>query len=174
MPTRKSSDAAHLELIPATPDQEPILANLLELYLHDFSEFHHLEVGANGRFGYPNLPLYWSDPDRHAFLIKINNKLAGFALIKKVPDASTCQSAWDMAEFFILRRYRRSGMGTRAAHEVWKRFPGPWKVRVMQSNTSALHFWTHAIRKFTGRANSDFIENEGQTWHIFMFESRLA
>lgn len=175
MPTRKSSDATHLELIPAPPDQQPILANLLELYLHDFSEFHHLRVDPNGRFGYPNLPLYWSDPDRHAFLIKINNKLAGFALIKKVPHASTGQSPWDMAEFFILRRYRRSGMGTRAAHEVWNRFPGPWQVRVMHSNTSALHFWKHAIRKFTGRrANSDFIENEGQTWHIFTFESRLA
>jgi hypothetical protein len=92
-----------VDLIPAKPDQEPILANLLELYLHDFSEFHHLEIGPDGRFGYPNLHLYWNNPDRHAFLIQVNGKLAGFALIKKEPDTPSGQSAWDMAEFFILR-----------------------------------------------------------------------
>ena len=49
---------ANIELIPAAPDQEPVLANLLELYSHDFSEFHEIELGADGRFGYPSLPLY--------------------------------------------------------------------------------------------------------------------
>ena len=28
-----------LDLIPAGPDQQPVLANMLELYEHDFSEF---------------------------------------------------------------------------------------------------------------------------------------
>lgn len=172
MPTRKSSDAAQFELVPATPDQEPILANLLELYLHDFSEFHDLLVAPNGRFGYPNLRLYWNNPGRHAFLLRVDNELAGFALIKKVPDASTDQSAWDMAEFFILRRYRRNGIGTRAAHEVWKRFPGPWQVRAMQSNQPAIHFWTHAIQSFIGKdANSTRIESDGHRWQVFSFES---
>jgi len=30
----------NIEVIPASKDQELILANLLELYAHDFSEFH--------------------------------------------------------------------------------------------------------------------------------------
>ena len=42
-----------LEVIPAAAEQEPAVANLLELYAHDFSEFHHLEIEATGRFGYP-------------------------------------------------------------------------------------------------------------------------
>ena len=41
--------------------QELVLANLLELYAHDFSEFHDLELGMDGRFGYSHLPLYWSE-----------------------------------------------------------------------------------------------------------------
>jgi hypothetical protein len=45
------------------PEQELILANLLELYAHDFSEFHELELGSDGRFGYGGLPLYWSEPE---------------------------------------------------------------------------------------------------------------
>jgi hypothetical protein len=45
-PTEKPS--AHIEVAPARPEQESIMANLLELYAHDFSEFHDLEIGAEG------------------------------------------------------------------------------------------------------------------------------
>ena len=47
------------------------MANLLELYAHDFSEFHNVEIGEDGKFGYQALPLYWSEPDRHPFLIML-------------------------------------------------------------------------------------------------------
>ncbi len=56
-----SSDAsipAGIELVPAAQGQEPVLANLLELYAHDFSEFVDLTIGPDGRFHYPRLPLY--------------------------------------------------------------------------------------------------------------------
>ncbi len=46
-----------VEVIPAAQAQERILANLLELYAHDFSEFRNLEIGEDGRFGYCSLPL---------------------------------------------------------------------------------------------------------------------
>ena len=165
----------HLDLIPATPDHEPILSNLLELYLHDFSEFHTLHLDLNGRFGYPNLALYWTDPHRHAFLLNADGNLAGLALVKKVYETSSDQSAWDMAEFFVIRGLRRTGVGTRAAHEVWKRFPGPWQVRVMQSNRPAFSFWQHAIQELTGNAPTPaLVENDGQHWHIFSFESPIS
>src|SRR5580704_3818990 len=100
-----------LEVVPAAPDQAPLLANLLELYAHDFSEFHNVEIGEDGRFGYRALPLYWSEPDRHPFLIMLDSKLAGLALVKKGSDVSgsdvsSNEAVWDMAEFFILRAYR--------------------------------------------------------------------
>src|ERR1700755_2565882 len=98
---------AHIELIPAALDQEPILANLLELYAHDFSEFHNVELGADGRFGYKHIPIYWSEPDRHPFLVKVNGKLAGLALVKKGSQFSNRADVWDVGEFFIVRAYRR-------------------------------------------------------------------
>src|SRR5271170_3808578 len=94
-----------LQIIPATADQAPVLANLLELYAHDFSEFRELQIGEDGRFGYPFLPLYWSEPDRHPFLVRIDGKLAGLVLVARN------NAVWDMAEFFILRGCRRKGIG---------------------------------------------------------------
>ncbi len=160
------------EVIPATPQQEPILANLLQLYIHDFSEFHDVQLGADGRFSYPDLPRYWREPDRHPFLIHTDGKLAGFTLVRKAPSASGSEMAWDLAEFFVLRAYRRQRVGLEAAQQVWRKFPGQWQVRVMESNRPAHHFWAHAVASFAGEAiPSVHSEHDGKYWQHFYFQS---
>lgn len=162
-----------IEVVPATAEQAPILANLLQFYAHDFSEFHDVEIGADGRFVYNPLPLYWSERGRHPFLVWVDGELAGFVLVKKGSEVSGNGNVWDMAEFFVLRAYRRRGVGTRIAHEVWKRLPGEWDVRVMQSNVAALNFWTRAIAEFTGEdIDAAHFEKDGERWTVFSFETK--
>jgi len=158
----------NLEVIPATPEQAPILANLIELYAHDFSEFLTIDLGEDGRFNYPTLPLYWTEPDHHPFLIRIDNKLAGFALIKKGSEVFDNPHVWDLAEFFILRRYRRHGAGLMAAHKLWALFPGPWEVRVMQANTAAQPFWAKAIASFLGKEIAPLRIEQGER-RLFLY-----
>jgi predicted acetyltransferase len=166
---------AEIEVLPAAHGQQPILANLIELYAHDFSEFADLEIGEDGRFGYASLPLYWSEPGRHPFLIRIDGQLAGFALVKQGSELTGNRAAWDMAEFFILRGYRRRNIGTQAVHQVWKLFPGPWEVRIMHANISALRFWTKGIAAFAGQAvDPALIAHTGKRWSLFSFESRSS
>ena len=156
----------HVVLIPATPDQEPILANLLELYAHDFSEFHPIELGPDGRYGYAKLPLYWREPDRYPFLILVSGELAGLALVRKVSP-----TVWDFSEFFVVRRYRRLGIGTRVAQEVLRKFTGSWQVRVMKSNTAALPFWERLIAAFVGKPVQPV---SAENWLVFQFRSRSS
>jgi predicted acetyltransferase len=162
-----------IEIDPALCEHAPILANLLELYAHDFSEFYSLKIGVDGRFGYRSLPLYWSEPNRHPFLVRIDGQLAGLTLVKKGSEISGNQAVWDMAEFFVLRGCRRRGIGTLAAQQVWRRFPGLWEVRVMQSNHLAILFWETAISHFIGEAIQPVrVEKDGQYWQLFSFESK--
>jgi predicted acetyltransferase len=162
-----------IEVIPASPNQESILANLLELYAHDFSEFHDLELGEDGRFGYKQLALYWSEPNRYPFLVRMDGQLAGLVLVKRGSEISNNETVWDMAEFFVVRRYRRRGLGTKTAHEVWRRFQGLWEVRVMESNHSANQFWARAVSAFVGETiHSVGVEKRGQPWRVFSFESK--
>ena len=159
-----------LEVFPALPEQQPILANLLELYIHDFSEFRKMQVGPDGTFCYPNLPLYWHEPDRHPLLVRMDGGLIGFALVKRGSEISGSGSVWDMAEFFVLRGYRGRGIGTEIAHEIWRLFPGPWEVRVMQPNRSAQRFWQRAITRFKGKVtHSRRVEKAGESWRLFSF-----
>ena len=133
------------ELIPALPEQMLVLDNLLQLYAHDFSEFHAVEMDEVGRFQYHQLPLYWQEAGRHPFLIRVDGQWAGFVLVKQ--DAGV----WDVAEFFVLRRFRRRKIGMLVAHLVWRRFAGPWTVRVMVANHTAVRFWARALAQFMGR-----------------------
>ena len=160
------------ELVPCKLEEQPILANLFQLYAHDFSGFYDVDLGPEGRYIYTPLPLYWSEPTRFPFLVKVNGELAGFALVKRGSDVSGDPEIWDMAEFFVIRKHRRHGVGTRIAHQVWRRFPGRWEVRVLQLNDSAKPFWERAIAQFTGTTIQPVpFEKESDAWNVFSFES---
>ncbi len=168
----RADSSANIEVTPARRDQEAILANLLELYAHDFSEFHDVAVGPDGRFGYKSLPLYWSEGERHPFLVFAEGRLAGFALVKRGSEFSGDDAVWDMAEFFVLRGYRRRGVGTHVAHHVWKSLPGRWEVRVMESNVAGHDFWARAIAKFTGtEARAVPVQKDEKSWKVYSFEA---
>jgi predicted acetyltransferase len=172
--TKTREPLAHLEVIRAAAEERPILENLLELYIHDFSEFHSVDVGPDGKFGYPDLPLYWIEPVRHPFLARMNGNLAGFALVRRVASICDNKAVWDMAEFFVLRGMRQRGIGTQLAQTVWSMFPGAWQVRVMPSNQQAHVFWKSAIAKHAGAPiQPAALEIDGKSWHVFSFQSRI-
>ena len=172
MRARIRAPLPQIEVIAAASNQEPILANLLELYAHDFSEFHDVEIGADGRFGYKALPLYWSKRGRRPFLVWVDGTLAGFALVKQGSEISGDAAIWDVAEFFVLRAHRRHGVGVATAHEVWRRLPGRWEVRVMESNQGACRFWERAVAKFVGCGiDATRVEKNCAWWRVFSFQS---
>lgn len=161
-----------VELIEAGPEYQRSLENLLELYIHDFSEFVSVDVREDGRFGYPDLPLYWREPRRRPFLARIEGKLAGFALVTQGRGMSEDSEVWDMVDFFILRRYRHRGVGAELAEKIWRLHPGKWQIRVRWNNLPALKFWESAIAKFTeSPATSQNFEVEEVVWKVFSFQS---
>lgn len=157
----------------ATRADSSVLSNLLELYIHDLSEVFPVELGADGRFGYPRLELYWSEPQRRfPFLVRCDGRVGGFVLVTRGSPVTDNPNVLDVAEFFVLRRYRRSGVGRRAAMLLWQRHPGAWIVRVSEGNRPAVPFWTRVIAEFSGGAAAEF-SREGQphAWRVFAFES---
>jgi predicted acetyltransferase len=127
-----------VEVVAATAGDKNIVRNLLELYLYDFTEFTSDDVDETGLFGYRHFEEYWTDDDRHPFLIRAGGQLAGVALVRT-------GTPHDMAEFFVLRKYRGRGVGRQAARALFALFPGEWQVRQMAANTGATAFWRRAI-----------------------------
>lgn len=165
-------DPEEVALEVATPSDAALLSNLLELYIHDLSEvFPAVVLGADGRFGYDKLPLYWSEPERRfPFLIRQGTRIAGFALITRGSPASDDPDVFDVAEFFVLRSHRRFGVGRRAAFLLWDRFPGQWIVRVSEGNRGGIPFWAGVIAEYTQGSFTE-LERPGTpyAWRVFSF-----
>ncbi len=103
-----------------------LLENLAQFYSYDFSEVLEMYVDEDGRFGDVDLTPYWVDEWRHPFLLRVDDKLAGFALISERSKITGKSGVFDMTEFFVLRRFRRHGVGRAAAFAAFDRFGGPW------------------------------------------------
>ncbi len=162
----------------ATDAERGIIENLLPLYLHDFSEFAagtpHGELSADGRFAFA-IPLarWWEEDDRVPLLLRCNGNLAGFALLNRQSHIGL-DIDWNMAEFFIVRKYRRSGLGTMAAQAILRRFPGRWEVAVMRANTPALPFWERVIRRDSRHLDIIAHDCRDGNWDGAVFQFRIA
>jgi len=139
-----------VQVTPAAIDEKSIVRNLLEFYIYDFSEYEGWDLNEHGIFGYRYLDHYWTEPGRHPFLVRVDGKLAGFALVSIIDDRT------HMSEFFIMRKYRRQGVGEAAAHNVFARFPGPWHVQQIERNVAAQQFWRVVIDRATGGSYTEY------------------
>jgi predicted acetyltransferase len=149
-----------ISLDPARKDERLVLDNLFQLYTYDWSERLPLDVGDDGRFdGYP-LDAYWRDDWRHPFLIRVDGKPAGFALVSARSRLTGTAGVSDMAEFFVMRRYRRKGVGFAAASAVFDRFKGPWEVRQRPDNADATSFWRRVIARYTNGSYQEDVWND--------------
>lgn len=138
-----------LALVPAGPDDEQVLFRLNEYYVYDFSELIDVDVDETGRFGAVRLERHFTDPQCHPFLIRADGKLAGFAIHEGRSRLTGQAGVNDVAEFFVMRRYRKLGVGACAATALFDRFAGPWEVRQVRANAAATSFWRKVIGRYT-------------------------
>jgi predicted acetyltransferase len=142
-----------IQILPVPVEQAGVLENLMYLYLYDFSEFTGDEVDEQGLFTDEHLHLYWIEPGRYPFLIQVDGMHAGFVLVRRLPtegEGVSNSPAHSIAEFFILRKYRRQKIGQQAAWSIFDRFPGRWLVGEISENLPAQAFWRKIIGEYTG------------------------
>ncbi len=66
-----------------------------------------------------------------------------------------------MEQFFILKRYRRSGFGRALAEFVFLRHPGPWEIGQIVGNATAYSFWRKVIGEVTAGQFTELQVTEG-------------
>jgi predicted acetyltransferase len=147
--------------------QRLVLDRLLQLYKYDFSEFAPIgspygEVDEEGGFTYPGLDSYWQEGGRIPLLIRADDHLAGFALLNQW-SALGRPLDHGVAEFFVLRKYRRARVGTRAALLIFRRYPGRWEVGVAWHNPPALAFW-RSVAEEAAPGKVEEMGGDGKRW----------
>ncbi len=161
-------------LEPIARDRAFVLANLFELYVHDFSEQVPVDLQPNGRFDVSVDERWWDGGDHFPFLIRVGGKLCGFALVRRGSRVTQEVDVMDMAEFFVVRGERVKGVGTRAAHALFAAFPGRWEIRVRQSNVAAGRFWRKVAQRWAdGAATVNAFAAKGVDWEVLRLDSTM-
>lgn len=132
-------------------DDIATLCNLGQLYQYDFSEFVDEDVGADGHFAFIPIDEYYASERFERYVIKVDGKLVGFAIVS-FGDAfrNPAERVWWIDEFFVMRKYRRAGVGENVARELFASRPGTWEVGQVETNTGAQTFWRTVIGRYTG------------------------
>jgi len=163
----------NLEITRVGPESESILLNLLEYYLHDMAEWFNFEIGDDGRYGY-DMSRHWQEDDG-VYLAKVDGEPAGFALLSTAGEWLQQPNAFDVEEFFVVRKFRRLGVGQKFISTLWDQQAGTWLTRVLQANLPAVPFWRHTIATYS---DDDYREDlrtiNDQAWLFFWFDNGIA
>jgi predicted acetyltransferase len=162
-----------VEVVTSTLADKHVVKNLYAYYFYDVSEYHSAtsglagvdrsNVNAHGVYGPPEfrshddtvrwLDDYWEVRDRFPFLIRTDGHWLGLAVVFAPQGAVRAEYAdvdFYMDDFFILRRYRRQGVGRAAAFQIFDRLRGTWGVGQAPSNPGSVLFWQRTIGDYTG------------------------
>ncbi len=166
-----------LELTIAVADERPIFERLMQLYVHDFSEQWWDrpggELGDDGLFDPYPLDAYWGEADHIPLLLRLNGRLAGFALLNASSHSGRPVDR-DMAEFFVVRKHRRGGLGMAAAQEIFSRYPGVWEAAVARRNVGALAFWRRAVKEHARVSEVEELDVATAEWNGPILRFRIG
>jgi predicted acetyltransferase len=95
-----------------------------------------------------------------------NEIYIGFVFVRRIETPE--KSYFSIAEFFIMRKYRRKGFGRIVAKEIINLHRGQWEVYQMETNKPARFFWKTVIAEYT---NGLFIERTEDKRTIQQFEN---
>lgn len=151
------------ELVSADPSDRGTIARLIQLYLYDLSGPLSFPIDDDGRYEYTYLDRFWRFP----YLIRESGELAGFALITDWCPITGMRPCFFMAEFFVMRRYRRHGVASAACDRIFARHPGLWHVGGIERNEPGMAFWRSLLAAFDATSRS--VTHEGETWRLFEF-----
>ncbi len=149
-------------LSPANPSEKITIANLLQPYIAELSQFPDENPDYQDEqsiYLYPYLDAYWQEDSRYPYLLYADDQLAGFTLVRKEGEL------WEIAEFYVSPGFRRRGAGMAYATEIFRRHPGLWRIKFNKQNTPSQQLWKKLAQKL---AQGDIKEREADISHDYI------
>lgn len=82
-------------------------------------------------------------------------------MVIDLPEVDDRETDFQVAEFFVMYKYRRSGVGKQAFFQVLDKHKGRWQLKRHPKNLSSVHFWNKVINEYT---NGDFELVKSYPW----------
>lgn len=115
----------------------------MTLFLHDLSEFNDkLDLNPeNGLFEFDVLEWFFEKEGLTPYFINLEGKPIGFILLQSGPYSNQEYADYVLNSFFILKKYRRKGIGKLACSKFFEMYPGRYAISQAKTNIPAIKFW---------------------------------
>jgi ribosomal-protein-alanine N-acetyltransferase len=155
-------DRDQVRLVPASIEEYPIIQNMASYYSYDMSEYMGWEQQNDGTHSVGmDYVKYWKAENTFPFIIKYHDELAGFVIVDK--NVSDLSNDFNIAQFFVLRKFKGRGLAQHIAFQCFDKFCGKWEVFVMPRNEGAYRFWRKIISVYTHHQFKEYTRTVGQS-----------
>ena len=129
-----------IEICPHTEDHKAVIWNLFQFYCYETSIEDECDVDDSGLYSLSPayFARYWTESRWSAHLLRWDGAIAGFALIEA---SDALPGAQEIADLFVMKRFRRRGIATQVARHFMSRRVVPWTVVIFDEALEARAFW---------------------------------
>jgi len=142
-----------VELKTVSGKQRELLWNIHQKYLHEMTRYYDNEMDENGNYHYGYFDAYFKEPERKAFLIEKDGRLAGFAMINP-HSYLNAPVDYVMAEFTVFPGMRKRHVAAQAAQQLFGMFPGRWEIKYHEENAAAKRLWNQVTEPYHPQKHS--------------------
>ncbi|MCO7521855.1 MULTISPECIES: GNAT family N-acetyltransferase [unclassified Pseudomonas] len=154
--------AVPIELLQTGPEHADLVRNLYQFYAYESSDWEQEDIEADGRFYIhePHFQRYWQSADWSASLILVDGFIAGFVLVERseLPGID----ALELADLFVLKKYRRLGVGQAVARQFLSEGPHDWLLRCHGDDAPALAFCQAVVADLSRPVREIALDDEPQ------------
>lgn len=136
----KSLQKNSLQILPAGPEYQNTIWNMFQFYCYDTSVYDGYDVETDGKYKMcaDYFAQYWQLPRWSAYILRVDGALAGFALIEP---SEAVAAAQELADLFIMRRFRRRGVAQQVVSHFLAARAIPWTITTFDDAPDATAFW---------------------------------
>jgi predicted acetyltransferase len=150
-----------IKIVLATLSDYPVIQNMARFYVYDLSRecgfiSSDWAIPSDGLYESFDFKDYFHDVDKRAFLINVDDEIAGFILLNQ--KGILPETEWNMGEFFILAKFQGKGIGSNAAQHIGNTHSGICELSVIPENKNAANFWRRVILSYSESTFNESIQ----------------
>lgn len=147
-----------ISLEEVTEERSGVMLNLFQFFCHDLAAVDEPMPMTDGRYVLDHFSVYTTHPGMASFLISDDGVLVGFVVVSVPPHFMDVHC---IQHLFVLNGHRRKGIATQAVDEVFRRFPGAYRVGQPFDHAQSVGFW-QTLYERSGITCEDAVEGEGR------------
>lgn len=154
-----------MKFVKVNEARREVLDRLFNMYVHELSEYNSWlaeQMDHEGVFLRGAVDEYLSNKEIVPYLITEQGELAGFLILQKNPTIKK-NLDYSIEEFFVIHRYRGTGLARKAWKALFRKYPGRYCVQVLKRNLHAHRFIRNYVTSqgvhFSFTRYDDFVDN---------------